>query len=155
MEEGRDDLMEKVFAELKSEDWHGYSTESLWATPVEEGRFRIENSPFFAEGFSFGDIVDTIMRDGVAWITGLARPSGSSTYRILLGENVEAAQFTRFWKPLQQAGCSFEHGDFGFEIRAVHVPKETDIHKAYRLLEAGEAASVWEFEEGHCGHMQP
>lgn len=36
----------------------GEFVEKLWATPLGEGRFRLENTPFYAYGLSFRDIVE-------------------------------------------------------------------------------------------------
>jgi hypothetical protein len=45
-------------------------------------------------------------------------------------------------------GCSYEEG----VVLSVDVPPSVDIYAVYDLLEAGEIAGVWAFEEGHCGH---
>ena len=37
-------------------------------------------------------------------------------------------------------------------LLAVDIPPNVDIHKAYELLDYGEQAGIWGFEEGHCGH---
>ena len=58
--------------------------------------------------------------------------------------------FKKFWKPLQEIGCTYEKG-MG-RLYAVDVPSSTDIYRAYKLLEEGKKNNIWEFEEGHCGH---
>lgn len=49
--------------------------------------------------------------------------SGRSTYRIILNEEASDAQFERFWEPLEAEGCIYEHGDFGYTMYSVDVPK--------------------------------
>ncbi|HYO51176.1 DUF4265 domain-containing protein [Archangium sp.] len=53
-------------------------------------------------------------------------------------------------EPLRQAGCSYEEGPG--RLLAVDVSPLADIQHVYSLLEQGEQAQVWHFEEGHRGH---
>ncbi len=79
--------------------------------------------------------------------------SGRSTYRIIPNEGADEARFGRFWAPLKDEGCTYEQGNFGYEIYSVDVPKTSDIQKVFALLETGETNGVWGFEEGHCGYL--
>lgn len=47
----------KIVFELEADAWHGSSTESLWATPVGYGSFKLLNSPFYVFNVSFQDFV--------------------------------------------------------------------------------------------------
>ncbi len=145
--------MEKLLIELEHGAWHGHSTESVWATHVHGSHYRLENSPFFARGLSFQDIVTVIEQDGMKTVLETTTPSGGSTYRIIPNENTTPEQFEACWKPAQDAGCSYEHGNFGYDIYAVDVPATTDIHTVYAALEEGLRQEIWDFEEGHCGHV--
>lgn len=145
--------MDKISIPLGPDAWHGYSVETLWATRLESGFHRLENTPFFAMGLSFGDIVETRLSDGVTSFVKTIRAAGRSTYRIIPTETGDQARFQRFWAPLAAAGCSYEQGDFGYQLYAVDVPATADIHHVFALLENGEAHGVWGFEEAHCGHV--
>ena len=68
---------------------------------------------------------------------------------MLLGCNVDSPAFLESWKPLEKLGCTFEQGP----VVSVDVPEDANIYKVYDLLDAGERSGVWEFEEGHCGHL--
>ncbi len=46
-----------VALEKDEDDYPPADYENLWATPVEEGLFRIDNIPFFAKSIALGDIV--------------------------------------------------------------------------------------------------
>ena len=84
----------------------------------------------------------------------VAVSGGHSTYRIMMPSKRGAENnpiFEEYWKPLEEIGCSFE--GFDATIIAVDVPPQTDIYKAFNLLQAGEDDGVWSFEEGHCGHQ--
>lgn len=145
--------MEKILFELDPDTWHGHETESIWATPLGGGLYQVENTPFFVPGVSYGDIVEVTQRAGTNLASRTQTPSGHSTYRIIPNEAQSAAQFEHYWQPLGDAGCSYEHGDFGYDLYAVDVPKEVDVKTVFAHLEYGESIGVWEFEEGHCGHI--
>jgi Domain of unknown function (DUF4265) len=49
--------MVKVALPLGSEDPSGVERERVWATPLPDGTYRVENSPFHAHGISYGDAV--------------------------------------------------------------------------------------------------
>jgi hypothetical protein len=135
----------RVVFELEPNAWHGSATERLWAEPVVVGRYRLRNTPFFVFGVSAEDIVFAKERQGRLLFAGVSLRGGHSSYRIAVSDQ---HLFDRSWKHLQALGCSYEEG----QVLAVDVPPRADIHEVYELLEAGERAGAWDFEEGHCGH---
>lgn len=143
-----DPKLVRISFELEPGAWHGSATERLWAEPLGEGRYRLRNTPFFAFGVSYGDIVFAEERDGAIVFAGISIRGGHSTYRIILRSSAALHDFFRYWKPLEDLRCSYEEG----RVYAVDVPQSADIYAVYQLLEGGLAAGVWEFEEGHCGH---
>ncbi|MEM6732027.1 MAG: DUF4265 domain-containing protein [Myxococcota bacterium] len=138
----------KVKFELEPDAWHRSTTETMWATEVTDGRFRLENSPFYAFGVSYRDIVTAKQNGSTLAFQKAVIRGGHSTYRIIRTSDDDVA-FASFWGPIQELGCTYEEGD---QVLAVDVPPKTDIYKVYELLAAGEKAEVWGFEEGHCGH---
>lgn len=139
----------RIVFELDSSAWHGNATERLWAEPVGEGRFRLRNSPFFAFGVSNEDVVFGEDRGGQLCFAGVSIRGGHSTYRLKLGgQGRGTPTFQEYWTPLEKLGCSYEEGP----VLSVDVPPSADIYAVYGLLEAAEAAGVWVFDEGHCGH---
>jgi hypothetical protein len=69
---------------LDTADWHGFPSERLWAEPIWDGTkkiFRLMNSPFYARGVSFLDIVDVVpAADGSGLVyAGTIEKSGHST----------------------------------------------------------------------------
>ena len=44
--------MEKIFVRLEPDAWHGHSFESLWATKLEDGIYRVELA-ILCKGLSF------------------------------------------------------------------------------------------------------
>ncbi|KIC25474.1 DUF4265 domain-containing protein [Leisingera sp. ANG-S3] len=144
--------MEKATIELDQDDWHSHSTESVWLSEVSAGKYRVENIPFFARGLSFRDIVSVREIDGQLVITKRLRSGKGSTYRIIPAKGGSKNVLNQFLTALNEAGCAYEHGDFGFDLYALNVPAGVDVHKVYALLEDGEQSKVWDFEEGDCSH---
>ena len=146
--------MQKIIFDLGSDTWHGFSTESVWATNLGSGVHQLENSPFFAKGISLRDAVMTSQVEGQIKVVGVGPKSGHSTYRILVSQGKhDPTLFAELWEPLERLGCSYERGDFGYQLYAVDVPEKVEIEIAYAFLERGEQKCAWDFEEGHCGHL--
>lgn len=143
----------KVVFFLGKNQWHGYESESVWAEKISNDRCRIRNTPFYAKGVSFEDVVFVREKNAGLWFEAVSIAAGHSTYRILLNKSIPERDFKKYWNPIENLGCSYESADSGKMILlAVDVPPNVDIHKAYELLDQGEQAGVWGFEEGHCGH---
>lgn len=141
------DLVRIVFT-LEADAWHGSATERLWAEPTDGGFYRLRNTPFFVFGVSAEDVVSAERGErGLSFVEAVDR-GGHSTYRIRRYPETDDNTFRKYWMPLQELGCSYEGGP----VLAVDVPPLTDIHEAFGLLEAGQQAGAWDFEEGHCGH---
>jgi hypothetical protein len=142
----------KVSFPLKPGEWEGLEAENMWAEPVGIGKYRVENTPFYAYGVSAGDIVNAESRGGVLTFAGIAERGGHSTYRLLLSDQVDVrdSRFVALWSQLQSMGCTYEGASSKW--LAVEVPPHADIYKAYSLFEEGEEQGTWTFDEGHCGH---
>lgn len=151
----------RVYFRLDPTDWHGRSNEGLWAEPIENATpgtvFRLLNSPFFARGVSYLDIVQTAPREsGVGReFAGVVDRGGHSTYMILVPP--ESKQFPDLWEELRRLGCSYESMTINLSVgvrtlHSVDVPDVADIHAVYNVLKKGEANDSWMFQEGHAGH---
>jgi Domain of unknown function (DUF4265) len=145
----------KVRFKLDTADWHGHSSETLWAKPLkgkaDVAALELENSPFYCKGVSYLDVVRARYRDGQYEFAGVVSRSGHSTYRLIIDQ--ENVAFRLWWKKLQDLGCTYESGEFrGKKLFTVDVPVSADIYAVYRVLEEGEKEKIWLFEEGHVGH---
>jgi hypothetical protein len=145
-----DAALTKIVVQLDTADWHSYATESLWCQRLPDGGYRLDNVPFLAKGLSCYDVVEARETASGLEVVAVRLRSGHSTYRFVVPPDAPEAAWERYWLPLEQVGCTYERATR--RLFAVDVPPETDIHAAFRLLEAGERAGVWTFEEGHCGH---
>jgi Domain of unknown function (DUF4265) len=134
-----------------SSQWHGSSTETLWAVCVGEGLRKVDNIPFFTFGISLGDIIKTIVdSDGFEEFVSVVKKSGHSTYRLILcGEAIPEDRL----QILDSMGCLYEVGEFGkVTLVSISIPPESDIVEIYKTLEAGASDGVWDFEESNFEH---
>lgn len=146
--------LKKMYFKLNPKDWHGYATESVWVESLSGDRYRIKNTPFHAMGVSFEDIVFGSVEHDKLYFDSVSIRSGHSTYRILMKKAVLPKSFEQYWQPLSALGCTYESAEREhMRLFAVDVPPSVDIYKVYALLEEGQRADVWDFEEGHCGHL--
>jgi Domain of unknown function (DUF4265) len=148
-----DEGLVKVFFDVPEKDGSVMKTESLWAEPVGGDRYRLRNVPFLVFGFSEQDVIIATENEGTLRVTGVAVRGGHSTYRLVLPENTNEENFLQDWIPLKKLGCTYERATRRYV--AIDVPPPADIYAVYKALEEGESAGLWEFEEGHCGHLPP
>jgi len=140
----------KIAFELPKDDPSPHGIETVWAEALGMERYRLDNSPFYMYGVSYGDVVLAKVAHGQLVFAGVAERGGHSTYRIFLTKKFGEEDFKKHWKPFEKLGCAYEVATK--RLIVIDVPPEADIYKVYKLLEDGEAAGVWDFEEGHCGH---
>jgi hypothetical protein len=143
----------KVVFDVPEKDGSVLKTESLWAEPVGEDRYRLRSVPFLVFGFSEQDVITAKDDNGKLVVTGVAARGGHSTYRLVLPEDTNEEKFLQDWVRLKELGCTYERATRRFV--AIDVPPHADIYAVYEALEEGERASAWEFEEGRCGHLEP
>jgi hypothetical protein len=141
-------LRTKVWFQLEANHWHGYNAEAVWVEGLVDGEFRILNTPFFAKGISYLDVVIADNEDGRFAFRSVLRRSGHSTYRIIVNRATTPEEFKQHWRELQELGCTYEGADLGIKLLAVDVPDPTTLESAYKALTKGEEEGVWDFEEG-------
>jgi len=143
----------KVFIRVEPADWHSVGSETLWATPIAPNTYRLENSPFHAKGYSYLDLVFAEFDEGEGFpvVQRVLQASGHSTYAIWVIAGIESnGEFAKYWQPIEDLGCSFEGA--GSQLLSVDVPSSTDVAKAFRLMQLGEDAGVWYFQEQNYAH---
>ena len=140
----------KVRIELPDDNMLNSSAETLWAESLGNDLYKLKNSPFWAYGFSFEDVVIAKGED-IPTVETVHSHSGHSTYRVLLEKGVfDSDRFQSAWSKLELLGCTYEGSQSS--LLSIDVPAESDIFKVYELLEMGEVTNVWEFEEAKCAH---
>src|SRR5260221_6074103 len=107
--------LDKVWFKIQ-QDEDGYppvQVESLWARPFDEGKYVLDNIPFFARGVSWRDMISASQgADGNKWFSGVVNPSGHSTIRIVMFRNSGARPLEERVAELRgrfaAVGCSTE-----------------------------------------------
>jgi hypothetical protein len=143
----------KVLFDLKR-DADGYppaDVEGLWAEPLGDGLFRIDNVPFFAKGIGCEDVVAAAAdSQGELRYGSLVRPSTHSTLRVIVfregpDSRPLADRVADLRRRLVGVGCSTELS---------HIPglvavdaDSVSVSKALGVLRSGEEAHLWEYEE--------
>lgn len=125
-------------------------TEDLWAQPLGPTQFRLLNSPFYAFDVSAEDIVMGEIEGGILWFKEVISRGGHSTYRVFMqgGRTIQSPEFQEFWNPVAGQGATYENANSRFI--AVDAPTGSDLNRIFALLQAGEDAGVWAFEEVCC-----
>ncbi|ATB35778.1 hypothetical protein CYFUS_001192 [Cystobacter fuscus] len=121
--------------------------ETLWVIKREDG-YEIDNIPFYAKEVSLGDVVAAQPdAGGVLWYSELVRPSGHSTLQLWFSrqEDVESVR-----EALRQRGCASELSDLP-RLVAVDVPPHVPYANIKALLEQGEQAGQFEYQEACLG----
>jgi hypothetical protein len=139
------DGMVKVVFELEKDedDYPPADYEGLWAIPVGEGLFQIDNIPFFAQEIALGDVVSAIPEGGELRFQQVVRPSGHRTLRLII---YDKEQVPAVRKLLEERGCASE-GSHIPGLISVDVPPSVSLAMLRSLLDAGEAQERWGYEE--------
>ena len=118
--------------------------ETLWATPVAPDQYQLENSPFFAYGVSWLDVVEAHPPGHGEFpvFTRVVRPSGHRTLRLILEPRAdEAAASQAVLDRLNALGASYEGYNSGY--LAIDVPPRVALTSITEYLTA--TSQQWEY----------
>lgn len=128
------------------QDADGYppaTTESVWANEVGEGRYQLDNIPFFTREATLGDVVHARSEDGELVFAGIARRSSNSLIRVVYFDPTDPQDVR---DELEKLGCATEWME-DFDLIAVNVPDSVPLADVQKALEAGSTAGRWDYEE--------
>ncbi|MFY0572660.1 DUF4265 domain-containing protein [Archangium lansingense] len=145
MTSSRGDERVKVVVKLEKDedDYPPMDYEGLWALPVGEGLFQIDNVPFFAMGIAYGDIVSATAEQHELRFREVVRPSGHSTLRLIIYDEKDIPSVRAL---LEELGCSIERSHIQGLI-SVDVPPTVSLAVLRKTLDEGEAQERWGYEE--------
>ncbi len=127
----------------------GPEDEWLWAEPLGAGRYRVESTPFFAYGVSYGDVVRAASGVEMPEFTEVERKSGHRTLRVALdaGWDLDRAEIQRILEDLLALGCTYEA--MPPKIIALDVPPELDVASVIDRLQVQfrDGVLVWEWAD--------
>jgi hypothetical protein len=121
-----------------SEEWEG-----LWAVPLGEGLYKVDNIPFYAMNISWEDVVEAEYQDNLYILKRLVQPSENSTIRVVV---YDLANEDDVRKRISEMGCAMEGSGIPGLI-AVNVPKAS-IEKVLIFLNDAFEKEQLDFEEG-------
>ncbi len=143
--------MVKVYFTLDRSEWHGFSSESLWASyPNSLSGVRLMNAPFFAKGISNGDAVSVRLIDEEIWFFEVIKKSGHATLRLLVRDfKRKGKKAIQKLKLLEQSDCKVEGASLGeAKLFSVDVPVNVAALDVVRLVDSGVELDYWDAEMG-------
>lgn len=128
----------RVISEDGSED-----VETLWATHLGADEYKLDNSPFYAYGVSWEDVVCAPFspQDGFPTFQRVVSKSGNRTVRVIFETPVEKGnESDRVLEGLVALGCSYEGANRKYV--SVNIPPgiELDVVRNYLI----EQEATWE-----------
>jgi hypothetical protein len=123
----------------------GTDVETLWAVPVGDDLYRLDNSPFFVYRVSWEDVVCAERdSDGILCFSDVVQKSGNRTLRVITNTyDTTSPEAKPFLDGIINLGCSYE----GFQPRliSINVPPEVELKVvAAYLIESGHN---WEYAD--------
>lgn len=120
--------------------------ETLWATPVATKQYRLENSPFYAYGVSWQDIVEAQPDEaGYLEFVRTLRKSGNRTVRVIFQNcRTEDPPAQIILSELLRLGVTAE----GFQplLVSLNVPPSTELQVVADFL-TEQAGLTWEYAD--------
>ncbi len=113
----------------------GANVETLWATPIGNDHYKLDNSPFYAYGVSWQDTVWAPFdaREGMATFQSVVTRSGHRTIRIIVDPPVSYVNASELLlQRLVALGCSYEGATGGYI--SVDIPPSVDLQDVHAYL---------------------
>ncbi|WP_068087758.1 DUF4265 domain-containing protein [Polycladidibacter stylochi] len=139
--------IEKMQIPLNPNDWHGFSYETLFVSKAGNGLYKVENTPFFARGVHYLDLVEARPAKKALMFKGVSKRSGYSTYRIIVETTACENEFAAEWEKLRQMGCTCEDLEGELPLFSVMVPPSCDLPQVEAILIEAEDMGIWSFEK--------
>ena len=122
--------------------------ETLWAFTLGDGRYRLDNLPWYAYRVSLGDVIEAAPdAEGQLHMVRVVRKSGNRTLRLFFpGADLHTdwpAEIQELMDRLVGLGCSYEGANRRYQ--AVNVPPEADLEAVTRFLIDADAR--WEYAD--------
>jgi hypothetical protein len=143
-----------------TQDEDGYppaTSETMWAVPLGQSRFRLDNIPFFVCGVSCYDIISArTQTEGPLKFERLIEFGGHSTVRVIVHDKPTDGRSLSdrvgdLRGRLRGLGCSSELSHIP-RLFSIDVPPEVELAEVKRILDSGEKQDLWEYEEATIAH---
>ena len=131
--------------------WPPCASEGLWAVDLGNGRYRLDNVPFFVRGLACRDMVAaTTAADGHLWATEVLRRSGRLTVRVMVFGEHRGDTVRELLDVAAACGVESETMNLnpGCDLLAFDLPKSADVARFKSFLGTGQQLERWAYEEG-------
>jgi hypothetical protein len=120
--------------------------ESMWARPLGNDTYELRNTPFYAYGLNFLDVVEACAEtpDRKPTVIRVTKRSGHRTLRVRLSDAVPVRERRALLDSLVTYGASFEGRDDSFF--AIDIAPTGDYRAVCERLAALERAGVLDYE---------
>ena len=118
--------------------------ETLWASSLGNDHYKLDNSPFYAYGVSWEDVVEAFPNDGVLEFARCVTKSGNRTLRVILDSVDENLESRTVLERIRQLGCSYE--GMNSRLISINVPPDTDFAAGTTYL-TKETDTRWEYAD--------
>lgn len=128
--------------------------ETLWATSLGDDLYKIDNSPFYAYGVSWEDVVFAPVdpEEGCPTFARVVSKGGNRTVRIIFDPPVqEGNESSRVLQGLVALGCTYEGANRGY--MSVNVPPKLSLAAVRDYLVEQEAH--WEHADPTYDELHP
>lgn len=132
----------KVLFRVPNEDGSA-EVETLWATSLGGDKYRLDNSPFWAYGVSWEDVVLAPFSEdeGFPTFQAVTSKSGNRTVRVILDPPIERGNASeKMLQGLSAIGCTYE--GMGNKYVSVNIPPSVALDSVREYLI--ESNATWE-----------
>ena len=113
----------------------GAEVETLWATHLESDNYRLDNSPFYAYGVSWEDVVSAPFNpeEGFPTFERVVSKSGNRTIRVIFETPIETGnESEQLLQGLIALGCDYEGANRKYI--SVNIPPGVDLDVVRKYL---------------------
>ena len=128
----------------------GTNAEWMWAKPLEEFLFQLDNAPFHAYGISVEDVFLAAISDSGFEFRSVVKKSGWRTVRVRFPRGKTHEDFEAIWEPLKVMGCEFEGSQNDMPLYSISVPSSASLSNVIDYVSLLENDGVLEYEEADC-----
>lgn len=140
-----------VFPLVQDDDgWPPVSSERVWAVPLGDDQYRIDNAPWFVWDVAVGDIVRAISEGPTSHpvYAAMLRPSDHVTIRLVCFRSGPLqGDLARALEPFTRLGV-YGEGVKQYGMLSLDIEPSAPMQQLVALLRRGADDGWWEYEEG-------
>lgn len=124
---------------------HPSDVETLWAKPVDVDQYQLDNSPFYAYGVSWQDVIEAKPgADHFLEYIRCVRKSGNRTVRVIFQDGINDRQSQDVLQALRRMGVTYE----GMQPKmiSINVPPRKDLDEITEFL-SEKSGLQWEYAD--------